>query len=566
VIGVIAKSDEKNIVQEFFELFKTPWEFYREGELYDVLLCCGENCGIQNEALTVIYSAEKVRLDSLLEINSLPQNDPEELVWKGVAFPIYTKMLVLECGGIAALTSKASGNICGVLINQNQQKIVRIGYDLFREVAFLLSSGQPVEYAEVPTLEVHIDILRDLMREAGVPFIEIPPVPYGYGYITCLTHDIDFAAVRNHKFDHTMFGFLYRAMWRTLCDALKRKVPWQKLWSNLRAVLSLPAVYAGFAKDFWAQFDRYLEVEKGLRSTFFFLPFQGTPGAGTCEVAPGKRAGKYDIDDQREHILKIQSEGCEIGLHGIDAWGDPEKGKREVKRIASVTGRPVSGVRIHWLYLSKESPKLLEQAGLTYDSTWGYNEAVGFRAGTAQAYRPLDTEGFLELPLLIQDTAMFYSGRMGLREDKAFILCQEVMKNVSAYGGVLVINWHDRSLEPERLWGDFYKKLLNEIKSRRVWFGTGSEVTQWFKRRRLVRFNQVEMNEEVLKIRLEGLEESDVPDLMLKIYGPWAKDNALHTSVNKPAEIAIHRDTELNIPVKELQNISYLESLSLCRN
>jgi hypothetical protein len=554
LIGVIAKSEEKNIVKEFFELFKTPWEFYREGKLYDVLLCSGENCRLQDEALTVIYNAEGVQLDSILEINSLPQIETEELVWKGVTFPIYTKMSVLECGGIAALTSKSSGNNYGVLIKQNQQRIVRIGYDLFREVAFLLSSGQPVEYAKIPTLEVHISILRDLMIEAGVPFLEIPPTPYGFSFITCLTHDIDFAGVRNHKFDHTMCGFFYRAIWRTFFDALNKKVSWNKLWRNLRAVFSLPAVYAGFAKDFWAQFDRYLEVEKGLKSTFFFLPYQGIAGEGVCDAAPRKRAGKYDIDDQREHILKIQTEGCEIGLHGIDAWSDLEKGKREVKQIVSVTGKPVYGVRIHWLYFKTESPEILEKAGLMYDSTYGYNEAVGFTAGTAQAFRPLGTNGFLELPLLIQDTAMFYSGRMGLSEDEALILCREVMENVSTYGGVLVINWHDRSLAPERLWGGLYNKFLNEIKSRRVWFGTGSEVTQWFERRRLVRFSKVEMNKEVLKIRLEGLEDSDVPHLKLKVFGHWGKDNVVHTLECKPAEIALSRGTEYDIPIENLKD------------
>ena len=31
MIGVIADPAEHNVVREFFELFKTPWEFYRAG-------------------------------------------------------------------------------------------------------------------------------------------------------------------------------------------------------------------------------------------------------------------------------------------------------------------------------------------------------------------------------------------------------------------------------------------------------------------------------------------------------------------------------------------------------
>ena len=551
MIGVIANSDEKDAVQEFFELFKTPWEFYKSGKFYDVLLCNGEVSEQLNATLTVIYGAGKKQFDSFLEIEALAQNGPAELVWKGVTFPVYTNMSVFESDGIVSITSKASGKACAVKIDRNQHKIVRIGYDLFRELSLLLSSGQSVEFAGVPTLEIHISILRDLIIEARVPFVEIPPVPHGYDFITCLTHDIDFAGIRNHKFDSTMFGFIYRATWRTFCDALKGKIRWQRLCNNLRAVLLLPAVYFGIARDFWARFDRYLEVEKGLRSTFFFLPYKGTAGTGMPCAAPVKRAGKYNIDNLKAHIEQIISEGCEIGLHGIDAWNDSEKGKRECERIKSVTGKRVYGVRSHWLYFNKESPGNMEKAGLMYDSTCGYNDAVGFYAGTAQAFRPLGSDELLELPLLIQDSAMFYSSRMGVREDEAFLLCQNIIESVSAFGGVLVINWHGRSLAPERLWNEFYTKLLDEIKSRRIWFGTCSEVIQWFKKRRFARFSRVETKEGIIKIRLEGLDELAGPDLTLKVYGHWERDSELQSTEKKPLEMTIHGDTQLEIPIEQ---------------
>ena len=42
VIGVIANQSNEGAVREFFELFKTPWEFYRDGVRYDVVLCHGD--------------------------------------------------------------------------------------------------------------------------------------------------------------------------------------------------------------------------------------------------------------------------------------------------------------------------------------------------------------------------------------------------------------------------------------------------------------------------------------------------------------------------------------------
>jgi len=38
VIGVLSAPDHRKVVEEFFELFKTPWEFYRRGPAYDVVI------------------------------------------------------------------------------------------------------------------------------------------------------------------------------------------------------------------------------------------------------------------------------------------------------------------------------------------------------------------------------------------------------------------------------------------------------------------------------------------------------------------------------------------------
>ena len=68
------------------------------------------------------------------------------------------------------------------------------------------------------------------------------------------------------------------------------------------------------------------------------------------------------------------------------------KGRFEREAIQTMTGEPEVGVRMHWLYFNEESPVLLERAGFSYDSTVGYNETVGYRAGTTQVFRPLNAD------------------------------------------------------------------------------------------------------------------------------------------------------------------------------
>ncbi|MGB2715275.1 MAG: hypothetical protein WBC51_13915, partial [Vicinamibacterales bacterium] len=58
------------------------------------------------------------------------------------------------------------------------------------------------------------------------------------------------------------------------------------------------------------------------------------------------------------------------------------------------------------------------------------------------------------------------------------------------HGGTLVINWHDRSLAPERLWAAFYNTLLEDVNAdARPWFATAKQAVEWFRSRRSIRFS-----------------------------------------------------------------------------
>jgi hypothetical protein len=146
---------------------------------------------------------------------------------------------------------------------------------------------------------------------------------------------------------------------------------------------------------------------------------------------------------------------------------------------------------VHWLYFDVDAPRRLEEAGFDYDSTCGYNETVGYRAGTAQAFRPLGCATLMELPMSIMDSALFSWGRMSLAREQAAQLCDRIVSYARRFGGALVINWHERSLAPERLWGQFYSELLEEVGSGgRAWFATAGEAAEWFRWRRSIRFSE----------------------------------------------------------------------------
>lgn len=516
MIGVIANPSEHDVVREFFELFKSPWEFYRPDHPYEILLyTCNDKVDEKDAHLILRYSSQRSASDVEDGVRVVSQRNAGHILSRNnMTIPIYGESLVFQGqdNGVASV-----GRSC-VHVQDLQGKIlVRVGYDLFHEIRILLTTGQPIENAGYPTLELHIALLRSLIVENRIPLVEIPPVPHGYRFIACLTHDVDHPFIRHHKFDHTMFGFLYRSVIGSLIDLFRRRRPWRDVFTNWAAAAKLPFVYLGLADDYWSTFDRYVDLEQGPPSSFFVIPFKSHSGSTQNGQAPRRRASGYGATDLAGKVRKLISSGCEIGLHGIDAWLDSSKGQQELEQIRQITGAQAIGVRMHWLYFGRQSPPTLEQGGADYDSTVGYNETVGYRAGTAQAYKPLNATRLLELPLHIMDTALFFPGHLNLTPEEASKRVDDILDYAGRYGGSIVINWHDRSIAPERLWNDFYLHLIAELKSRGAWFATASQAVSWFRKRRSTVFHDLKWQAGPPKTAIAG-NADDLPGLEVRVH------------------------------------------------
>jgi peptidoglycan/xylan/chitin deacetylase (PgdA/CDA1 family) len=517
MIAVLAAEDECLAVREFFELFKTPWEFYRNGTRCSVLICSRNNIPANSAKIVLLYDSQENAFDRASRLQIRSRRSVAMLSHNGSRIPVYGNCLAFEASGTSVVAHESSREPAAVAMTSGKQQVVRIGFDLFQEVQYLLTHGQPASYAEIPTLELHIALLRNLILECSIPLVEIPPVPVGYNFIACLTHDMDHIGIRNHKFDHTMFGFLYRATMGSMLDFCRRRKTLQQLGANWLAALKLPLVYLGLAADFWNQYDRYLEIENGLKSTFFVIPKKGETGLDGRGDRPPRRAASYDIEEQKDLLKKLQSAGDEIGLHGIDAWRDSNVGRQEQEIISRITGVAETGVRMHWLFYDERSPAVLEAAGFTYDSTVGYNQTVGYRAGTSQAFKPMTVDRLLELPLHVMDTSLFYPDYLNLAPIQAEEIMRLLIANAGRFGGVMTVNWHDRSIAPERLWDTTYVRLLEQLQSSGACFLTAARAVSWFRQRRAAVFEQAD---DTLKIKSPVNGDPHLPGLRVRSYRP----------------------------------------------
>jgi hypothetical protein len=530
VIGVICTDSERPAVREFFQLFKTPWMFWEPGASCDVLIVTSATALPESftAQLVIAFGATEMRGDAARGVLPGARVQDAVLTVGDLELPLYAGALTLA--GDAKVIGR-SGNGGAALIVEcgtGSVSILRCGYDLFAEVEFLLSAGQPREQAGTPTLDLHIALIRRWIVEAGIALWEIPPVPPGHQFIACLTHDVDFLGIRRHRLDRTLAGFLLRASLGSLRGFIRGRRSLRYLLRNWAAVLSLPLVYARVLPDFWLPFDRYIDADGEFRSTFFLVPFQGRPGRGLNGPSDPRRSVRYAAEETRPWLPRLRSLGFEVGVHGIDAWSDLAAATGELSEVAELAGEPELGVRMHWLYFNESSFATLDRAGFLYDASIGYNDAAGFRAGTTQVFRPLSAERLLELPLHIQDSALFFPGRMNCTESEALHICERILDWTQELGGVSTLSWHERSLAPERQWDGAYRSLLARLRQRGACVLPAREVVSWFSARRSVDLQGAEVEAGRLHAFADrGPEAAASPALIVRIHGrPSDRDRA----------------------------------------
>lgn len=517
MIGVAANPSHQDVVREFFELFKTPWEFYRTGRTYSVVLCADDVDNVEPDVqLVIVYSSEGRGSGAECGEQNTTKEGARILSYRGLPLPLYFGGCAFDSQNPTSLFDPELRNPVVCETEASGRKCVYVGYDLFREVRHLLTAGQPVAFGAHPTLDWHVALLRELICGAGIELIEVPPVPSGYRLTACLTHDVDHPFVRNHRLDRTSLGFLYRAILGSVVDLVRGRTSFLNVLKNWGAVAKLPLVHLGLAKDFWSEFDRYTEIDGRGCSTFFLIPFEGVPGVKSVGSAPGIRGARYGVVDVTNQIDKILATDCEVGLHGIDAWFDVSRAGTELNEIKNVTCNESAGVRMHWLFFDEQSPAVLEAAGAAYDSTVGYNETVGYRTGTSQIYKPLNTSTLLELPLHIMDTALFYPSRLNLSPREALKTINQVIDHAVVHGGCVTVNWHDRSIAPERLWTATYTRLIEGLKQNGAWFATASQAVEWARTRRAVSFEMTQDGH--VRAMLPSASNARLPGLTLRKY------------------------------------------------
>ena len=194
---------------------------------------------------------------------------------------------------------------------------------------------------------------------------------------------------------------------------------------------------------------------RGLDSAIYWKASGGTAWDTGYDLREGKVRRMLEWADRK---------GIETGLHpGYYTFGEPAALQEEVRKIRSVVGERPMGGRQHFLRWTPETWLHWEQAGLSYDSTVGYADQAGFRAGTCIPYHPWllsqDRESrLLEIPLIVMECTLLEY--MKLSGSAAMDLVRVLIERCAAVGGVFTLLWHNSSLL-ERRYEAIYDRILD---------------------------------------------------------------------------------------------------------
>jgi peptidoglycan/xylan/chitin deacetylase (PgdA/CDA1 family) len=296
--------------------------------------------------------------------------------------------------------------------------------------------------------------LERLRRSLGLE----PPRWRGARFAVALTHDVDVPWRWTRR---AVLGSAARlkghALGRRRSEAAR----------EARALAALPLHKLRRSDPNW-RFEAILDAERerGSSSTFFLLAAHADPHDGPSPET---------YDRVRLRLVEtLHAGGGEIGLHGSYlAARDPARLGVEL-RVLRALGADVRGQRYHYLRVDPhENLAPLAELGLRYDTSLGFSDAIGFRAGIMQPYRPWDLAtdrplDLVEVPLAAMDVTLGESRYLGLSADEAQLPLLDLLDVAAELGGGFAVLWHTDRFDrgTAQGWDRLYARFMDAVRER----------------------------------------------------------------------------------------------------
>ena len=308
------------------------------------------------------------------------------------------------------------------------------------------------EWSSLDPLDPPLERLRSRL---GIP----RPRWHGARFAVALTHDVD------APWRWTRIGL------RGAAARLKGDTRKARLGPALRGATALAAapLHRLRGTDPNWRFEEIVTEERrrgATGSTFFVLAGHHDPHDG---------AAPESYERLRPRLVEtLLGTGAEVGLHGSYTAAEDAARLAEEKAALEALAGPIQGHRYHYLRADPHrNIATLADFGFAYDTTIGFPDRIGFRAGSAHPFRPWSFDrdqplDLVEIPLAAMDATLAEERYLGLTARRAEPELRRLLDWAAENGGGFAVLWHPDRFDPITSggWDRLYSRLLEGVRQR----------------------------------------------------------------------------------------------------
>lgn len=318
------------------------------------------------------------------------------------------------------------------------------------------------DFCEIPVVDIYCQILQYGILRSMPEFIRDIAWAQDKRFAISLSHDIDYWQFWDDKSLRDILSYNLKSFY---------KRPVRALYKAIGHLIHKKIFYDGFKL-----LSKVLSKEKdlGASSTWFIM----------ASKSFDDHRQNYITDlSTREQIVDLLGQE-DVGLHGSPSSAfDYDVLVSELDALKELGFQPL-GFRTHYLNFDyQKSFAILEKAGISYDSTLGYWENIGFRAGISFPFYPFNIAEnrpfkVLEIPLIVMDTTLNSPKAMAKSVYSARLSLRRLINIAAQYQSHLTLLWHNTTFDPidYPFWGRLYWQTIRYALNHKGWISSLKDI------------------------------------------------------------------------------------------
>lgn len=316
---------------------------------------------------------------------------------------------------------------------------------------FKTSIQHKFNFTEIAPVDRYCELIEDILVRTFREFTRSNIWPEGKKFAVSLSHNIEY------------WNFWNKDQFEKSSRKGKEKSKYQYLKLLLKLIKHKIEKKLFF--DPAKLIKRIIKKEKMLRtaSTFFIL---------TKTDFPDERRNYFKNEENFQQLVKLLKDGS------VNLFGSKEAGFQyhflptELDKLA---GFSANGFRVRYLNLNYQSLfTTLEKGKVKYDSSMGFEEHIGYRAGISYPFQPYNLKedrpfNLLEIPIIALDSSLM--NQNDEKHRRAEMKINRLIKTSKEHKSHISVSWHTHHFDKIDFpkWGQMYWKLLHFSKRNFAW-------------------------------------------------------------------------------------------------